>query len=314
MNWFENDINPQPEIVIIKKPVIKKQNVSDSGGWFAGDLKPPEPKYKPPISNEALKRLLKSGKVPQERWAKNNLYASGIGDDTYWNLNEALFEFWTPETVYLDPFSRVYMEQSTIKHSIHQEHWFAAGLTHPLHSFEGKFKEIRAKFPEYGIVGKIDIILPNVEYLKILGAKPPDKKSKKQKKIKELKIDHYTVVDIKELDKDRFDELPKSVSKSYVTQISLYYKWVVEQGICPVKSKPALLYLDRNKPDRMKWVEITPNQKCLDDAFNRADEFWDYVRKRKFKQDGSNFALDSDWIESRILEQPDREWNPLAEI
>lgn len=254
------------------------------------------------VPTTALVRICESAKLTETSYGKNNLYASNIGDPDL-DLHQELVDFWTPQALEPRVFSKeLYCEQSNVKHSIWQEFLHSAGVTHSLCNNQGKFQEPRCLFEEYGISGRIDLILPDSAYLKALGAKTP--------KDKFPKIEHWLAADIKETDEKRQKEAhPEILSEKYLTQISLYIKWLYDKGIGH-KTKGAFLYLNRNMPLTPKYFEVTIREDLIEKAFKKADCFWQWVRSRKLPK----VENATEWIEEQIALQPKRQWNKLAEI
>lgn len=263
------------------------------------EVKPQKPKrYISPVPTTGMSRILENVNLKEERWAKNNLYCSQIGDP-YWDMGESIVQFWRPYSQKKNIYSQIYMEQSTIKHAIIQEFWHATGLLHPLHG-QDEFKEIKVRLESHGLSGKIDLVLPDQVYLKDLGSTKP----------KGLKQTGWSVGDIKECSSKVYSSIQTNIPDKYRTQVSLYHYWGVKEGITTKKDKSFFYYLNRDNPRQFKWVQYEPEQDLVDAALKKADLFWQHIRNRTHptKKDFAEFCEES------IKQQPDREWNPLAEI
>lgn len=252
------------------------------------------------VPSSCMVRIAEGAEIWETPRVKNSLYASAIGDKD-WDITAELIRFFKKPVPELRSLSLdLYAKQSSVKHAVWQERYHNRGILHPCCTDdEGNFIEPRCFFPEHGISGKIDWVLPDPKYLSAFGAKT----SKKLPDIQE-----FFSSDIKESDSKQVgDMVPEIVSQKYMTQLSLYAEWVGNEGVGS-GDKAFFFYLNRDKPMMAKYFEVKKDEKLIDLAKKRADEFWSKVRARDIP------GVDKDWIEEEISKQPDREWNPLSEI
>lgn len=292
-----------------------------SSDWFLTDKdmkeKPAKRKstgkrFSSPVPTTCMARLLEDTDLTEEGYPKNNLYCSNIGDPE-WSLSENILAFWRPTHRKKNIFSQIYMEQSTVKHQIIQDFWFDTGVLHPRHTGILKyssgeevevFEEIKAYLPDYGLKGKIDLILPDEEYLKALGAKKPPALDE----LPERK--GWRVGDIKECSEHVYKTIQDHLPEKYRTQVSIYHHWAVLEGIQEEGDPAFFYYMNRNNPRQFKWVSYTPEPELVQRAFKKADIFWEHIRNKTHPEidDFEDYCLKS------IEMQPSRKWNPLSGI
>jgi hypothetical protein len=273
-----------------------------SDDWFlpTEELKPVKgTRYTPPVPTTAMTRILESVEIVEECWAKNNLYASNIGCES-WDLSAALDAFWAPQEKKKNIFSEIYMKQSSTKHEIIQEFWYSTGLLHPLHEGEKGFQEVKAKLPKLGISGKLDLILPDVKFLKDLGAT----------KSKNIKRTGWAITDIKECSSRVYKNIHENLKQKYRGQLCCYHKWGVDNEVIEDEDDCYFYYMNRDNPRQFKMVSYAPEKWLMEKIEDRCKLFWEYVQERKHpnKEDYKEHC------ESQIEKQKDRDWNPLAEI
>lgn len=285
---------------IAKKAKPRKEGVLTANDWFVEPEKEPRRKaYKGAVSTAGIKRLMKNVDEFENNWPKNNLYASSIGDPN-WSLGENLIDFWLPPRKKADIFKELYCQQSNVKHKIWQHWWFKSGLTHPLHG-KRKFEEVRMKIPEWGISGRIDLILPDEAYLSnLVATKPKDDVERKS----------WVVGDIKETGSRNYKEAQDFLSEKYRTQLTLYHKWAVFNGISKKDDPTFFFYLERDNPTNFKWITYEPEEELLEKVEKRANTFWKHVQDRTHPE----IEDFSDFCGKAIKSQPERDWNPLAKV
>lgn len=267
------------------------------------------------VPRSVLTRHLESAEIYEEKRVKNNLWAGSIGDER-WDLQEALLDFWAPvSTAKIDYFGQMYMRQSSVKHEITQKFLQNVGLTHSIHDVtingEVDFKEPRIYFEKYGISGKIDLVLPNPEYIKYNDpnnlAKESAKEPKKRAEVEKVK--YWMAVDIKETDSQRYVDICENWSEKYRTQVSLYAQWLFDEGIGH-ENQAGFWYLNRNSPKVFDLLDYKKEESLIKKAFEKAEKFWEHVQNKTFP----NFEGGLEYIEEKIEMQPDREWNVLANV
>lgn len=263
-------------------------------------------RFSSPLPTTCMTRILDEVEIFEDNYPKNNLYCSNIGDPD-WDLGTEILAFWRPSQRKKDLFGQMYMEQSSLKHQLIQNHWHETGLMHPLHTKENEegekeFKEVKAYIPEYGLKGKIDLILPNPSFLKELGAKTAPEKRPEQK--------GWTVGDIKECSSHVYKTIHEHIPPKYRTQVSLYHYWAVDQGIMDQEDECFFYYLNRDNPRTYKWVPYKSEEDLVTKAFHRANKFWEHIRNRTHPEI-KDFEKH---CEESIELQPDRRWNPLSGI
>ena len=253
------------------------------------------------VTTKGIERILDMSTLTEPGRIKSGLFCSSIACDEYFDMRQEILDYFSPA----EPRTRRYLKdmytrQSNTKHSIIQDHLHSAGVLHPICTDEnGDFKEPRAEFPELGLSGKIDLVLPHEGYLTALGAKTP----------KELpKISEYIVVDIKETSTANYVGIGQRLSQAYRGQLSLYSKFFEDNYGGPKRS--AFLYLDRGDPKKFKYFEYTPEPKLLDIVDARAKTFWQHVNEKTLPEGdpGENKEVIEKLIE---LNEPDRKWKHI---
>ena len=282
----------------------------DDAQWFINpaDVKVSKSKEKSPRRKDIDKKLLSTAAIAgvyvksnliRKAYPKKGLYCSTIGCDKYYSLKEELLDFWAPQETKREYHSDIYMNQSSVKHEIVQDHWHSTGILHPKHTNdEGNFKEIRCEFPEYGLSGKIDLILPDPEFINNF-----------RKDAKENERKYWLATDIKETDTEQYWGIGSRLSQKYRTQLSLYIKWSYE-NLDAHETEGAFLYLDRDKPRKYKLIGYTKEEKLIQLAFDRSKDFWYHVNERKIP----DFDGASEFISQQIELQKDRKWPILANL
>lgn len=273
--WFlkEEDLKPK-----------KKERVTD-----------PDEKL---VSTTALTRILAMSDLYEEGRIKNGLYCSSIGCDQYFDMTKEILDYWSPKEPKKREYSKEqWTEQSNVKHLLIQEHLHSAKVLHRICDSEGKFKEPRAEFTSHGITGKIDLILPNPEYLSALGAKTPKKLPK---------IEYWFASDIKETDSGRIKGIGSRLSQSYRTQLSLYCDWF-HRTHGGHEKKAGFWYLNRDNPKQFKLIGFEKDQNLIELSKKRAGIFWEHINNKTLPNDDSDSAKEI--IEKMIEENdPQRIW------
>jgi len=251
------------------------------------------------VPTSRIKQIVAKSEIYKKPRYKNGLYCSNIGCDKYYSVKDELINFWSYDAEKREYHKDVYTEQSNIKHKIVQEHWFSAGILHSGHDVNGKFDEIRCYYPEYGLSGRMDLVLPDPNYLDAFGLSKdpmPDR-------------EYWMVTDIKETDTKQYVGVGQNLSQKYRTQNSLYIQWAHE-NLDAHPTQGAFYYLDRDNPRKYKLIGYEKEQDLIDLAFNRCEEFWEYVNKKEIPEfDGSE-----EFIAQCIEEQVERNWPTLSGV
>lgn len=275
--------------------------------WFqqGQPVKPPK-KKKQPIPATMLVRCMNMVSKEQEAREQGMLYMGSViklSDPEY--MKKALIAYWLPTPSSTSFEKEYYTRIGNVIEDIHVSRLHSLGLTYCDKEIHEEYK---IKDEERGLSGRSDVILD------IAKLKHYDKLGKNDKRLdsEDAPKPHFVVNEVKSTGSYYYKEWGffERLPEDYLTQFSLYVKYLYERGITDTKEGFFTIY-DRDKPTpKNLWGEM--RQDLIDRAYENADNFWEYVRKRTFP--GVGPTLNISWIETQIKNQPNRIWHKLGEV
>lgn len=276
--------------------------------WFqpAVPVKPP-PKKRQPLPAAVIERCCDLYTFEEEVKPQKFLYVSQLARiSDIEEMKRALISFWLPVPGTKDYTGKLFTEVGKLIEDIYVSQLVKAGVAKCTSEECIDPKEQHSlRLLDLGVSGRIDAIVDFNKAVE-LGAKTVKEREEDAPDTPAL----WVVNEVKSTGSEKYKywtEFEK-LSIDYLSQFSFYCHFAHLQGLIS-KREGFFTIINRDRMEhRTLWGE--PVNALVEKGIENAKTFWQHVRNRTIP----NMDNAGTWIAYQIKEQPDRDWNELAEI